>query len=230
MDIKRYLDLIAHIDLFRNLEKDNLLELFSFNKYHISKYSKGEVIHFQNEICNTMDIILTGQALVQKIDENGNILTISTFPSGEIIGANLLFSSKNHYPMTAISKVNSTLLHIHRDLVLELCQKDMHFLTSLITTISDKTLTLTDKINTIALKTIKQRIIDFLIYEYHTQKNFKIKLNMSKKEMAERFGIQRPSLSRELNNMRKEGLLDYDANAITILDMEIIHPSLQKSK
>jgi CRP-like cAMP-binding protein len=230
MNINKYTDIVANMDLFRGLGKDDINKLFSNQKYFIKKYGKGEVIHFQNEICHTMDVILIGQTLVQKIDKNGNILTISTFSSGEIIGANLLFSSRNQYPMTVVSKENSTILHIHREFVLELCQSNTHFLTSLISTISDKTLTLTDKINTIALKTIRQRIIDFLIYEYHIQKTTKIKLNMSKKEMAERFGIQRPSLSRELNNMRKEGLLDYDANAITILDMEIIHPSLQKSK
>lgn len=45
---------------------------------------------------------------------------------------------------------------------------------------------------------------------------------MSKKEMAERFGIQRPSLSRELNKMRKDGLLEYDAKTITIKDLSMV--------
>jgi Mn-dependent DtxR family transcriptional regulator len=47
---------------------------------------------------------------------------------------------------------------------------------------------------------------------------------MSKKEMAERFGIQRPSLSRELNKMRKDGLLEYDAKTITIKDLNMFLP------
>lgn len=36
--------------------------------------------------------------------------------------------------------------------------------------------------------------------------------------MAEKFGVQIPSLSRELNKMRKDGLIEYDAYSITIVD------------
>jgi len=169
-----------------------------------------------------MDLVLAGQVSVQKIDENGNILTISSFSSSDIMGANLLFASKNNYPMTITSKVNSIILHIHKELILELCQSNKNFLIGLITVISDKTLTLTDKINSITLKTIRQCITEFLIYEYSIQKSNVIKLGMSKKEMAERLGIQRPSLSRELNKMRKDGLLKYDANSITINDITML--------
>jgi len=45
---------------------------------------------------------------------------------------------------------------------------------------------------------------------------------MTKKELAERLGIQRTSLSRELNKMKKDGLIDYDAHSITICDFDII--------
>jgi CRP-like cAMP-binding protein len=47
-----------------------------------------------------MDIILEGRVSVQKIDEDGNILKINVFSGGDILGANLLFSSRNSYPMT----------------------------------------------------------------------------------------------------------------------------------
>lgn len=222
MGIKKYIEAIANIDLFKEFSRRELIILFDPSKYHIKKYKKGAVVHFQNELCNTMDIILTGQVSVQKIDEGGNILTISTFTASDIMGANLIFSSRNYYPMTVSVKTDATLLHINKELILELCQSNTNFLISLIRVISDKTITLTDKINSISLKTIRECIIDFLIYEYHIQKSNVIKLNMSKKEMAERLGVQRPSLSRELSKMRKQGLLEYDAKTITIKDMGII--------
>ncbi len=222
MNIENYIQAIGNMDLFREFTKEELIQLFRTNKYHIEEYGKYEAIHFQNEVCNAMDIILTGQVLVQKIDENGNILTISTFSPSDVMGANLMFSSKNCYPMTVMAKSDVVMLHIHKELILELCQSNITFLTSLITVISDKAITLTDKINSISLKTIRECIIDFLTYEYHIQKSNVIKLNMSKKEMAERFGIQRPSLSRELKKMRNDGLLEYDAKTIIIKNMDII--------
>ncbi len=169
-----------------------------------------------------MDIILFGQVSIQKVDENGNILKINDFSAREILGANLIFSSRNCYPMTVVSASNTVVLHIHKEVILQLCQNNISFMSGLIKTISDRTLILTDKINAISLKTIRQRVIDFLKYEYHMQNDHVIRLNISKKELAERLGIQRSSLSRELNKMRRDGLLEYNARTIKLKNVDMI--------
>ena len=63
--------------------------------------------------------------------------------------------------------------------------------------------------------------MDYLKYEYHIQKSNIITINISKKDLAERLGIQRSSLSRELNKMRKDGLLEYDARTVTLKNIDI---------
>lgn len=219
MNINQCISIISNIDLFSSFNQEELVRLFKTSPYKIRHYKKGQVIHFQNELCLYMDIVLIGQVFVQNIDKEGNILTVSTFSPSDIMGVNLLFSSKNYFPMTVSSKSDALVLHINKNLVLQLCQDNMEFLTKLIRVISDKTLTLTNKINSISLKTIRQSIIDFLVYEYHIQKTNVIQLSTSKKEMAERLGVQRPSLMRELNKMRKDNLLEYDAKTITITDL-----------
>lgn len=60
-----------------------------------------------------------------------------------------------------------------------------------------------------------------LIFVTHIPKTPVIKLNYSKKDLAERLGIQRSSLSRELNKMRRDGLLEYDAKTITLKNIEV---------
>jgi CRP-like cAMP-binding protein len=102
-------------------------------------------------------------------------------------------------------------------MVLELCQTDIKFLQLLLNIISDRTIILSDKINEISLKTIRQQIMDFLIYEKELQKSNTVKLPYSKKSMAERLGIQRSSLSRELSKMRADGILLFDSKTITLL-------------
>lgn len=223
MDAKNYLDIVKHTHLFKSFTTQELQELLGSRKCQIKKYGKNSIIHLQNEECCSMDVILTGRALVQKIDSNGNVLIITTFNTGDIMGGNLLFASNNTYPMTIISKSPSTVLHIKKDLILELCQINRVFLIEFLKSISDKTVIVTNKLKSITMKTIRQCIFEFLSVEYHNQKNNTIKLNISKKELAERIGIQRPSLSRELNKMRRDGLVEYDANSITIKDMSIIN-------
>ncbi|WP_026894182.1 Crp/Fnr family transcriptional regulator [Clostridiisalibacter paucivorans] len=223
MHIKKYIDIISHMELFNMFSNEELSTFFHVTLCRISKHKKDEILYFQNERCSTMDIILEGELFVQKIDEKGSVLTLSSFAAPNTIGGNLLFSSKNIYPMTISCRSNTIILHIKKELIIKLCQKHELFLVNFLKSTSDKALILTDKINSISLKTIRERIIDFLIYEYYRQNSLVIELNISKKALAERFGIRRPSLSRELNKMRKDKLIDFNAKTITIKDFKLLN-------
>lgn len=217
MNIKKHKNFLTHIHLFSMFSPDEIADFFESRKYEIKNYNKNSIIYLQNEKCNTIDIILEGSVAVQKIDESGDVLTITTLSSGDIMGGNLAFSQNNEYPMTVITTANSKVLHIKRDLIIELCQNSKEFLVEFFQCLSDKTLILTDKIKFISIKSIRDKIYEFLNYEYYIQQSTTIKLNISKKELAEKLGIQRPSFFRELSKMKKEGLIDYDSKTIAIL-------------
>lgn len=218
-----FISFLETVNLFKCFSTNELDKLFQNNLYRISTYFKDSVVHLQNEKCESLDIILSGTVIVQKIDSDGDLLTICNFSAGEAMGENLLFSHRNFYPMTITAKCDTEILQIKRELIMKLCQENMKFLNGFLQSASDKTLILMGKIKTLALKTIRQCIIEFLLYEYHVQKSTTIKLNMTKKELAEKIGVQRPSLSRELNKMRKDGLIIYDPKQITITDVDLLN-------
>ncbi len=218
----KYLEVLAKLDLFKGFSRHDLKARLDASGYEVKKYEKGQIVHLQSEVCRSMDIILEGRVAVQKIDEDGNVLTINVFSAPEIIGAHLIFSTHNVYPMTVIAESKVVILRLGRELIIELGQSDPDFMVALLQVISDRIMILADKIRTISHNTIRDQITAFLAYEYHIQKSPVIKLNYTKKELAERLGVQRTSLSRELNKMRREGLLDYDARTVTLKDFKMI--------
>ncbi len=215
-----FISILENTELFKDISMSTINHLFVQDSFNIKTYKKNSVIYFQNEKCVTFDIVLKGIVSVQSTDEKGNYISISDFTIGSELGGNLLFSNKNFYPMMVLAKTEVTLIHLKKDLVLSLCQSNTTFLSKFLHSLSDKTLILTDKIKTLSLKSIRQCIIDFLMYESYVQKSNVIKLEVTKKDLAEKFGVQRSSLSRELNKMRKEGLIEYDAYSITIINLE----------
>ncbi len=215
-----FISILENTELFKDISMSTINHLFVQDSFNIKTYRKNSVIYFQNEKCVTFDIVLKGIVSVQSTDEKGNYISISDFTIGSELGGNLLFSNKNFYPMMVLAKTEVTLIHLKKDLVLRLCQSNTTFLSKFLHSLSDKTLILTDKIKTLSLKSIRQCIIDFLMYESYVQKSNVIKLEVTKKDLAEKFGVQRSSLSRELNKMRKEGLIEYDAYSITIINLE----------
>ncbi len=203
--------------LFSDFSPEDLNEMLSAYGSELRSYGKDEILHHQNEDCHFMDVIVEGKVVVQNIDVNGNVLVIDSFSSGDVIGANLLFSSKGVYPMTVVASSPVLVLLMKKELILELCRKSPSFLTVLLNEISDKTIILTEKINAISRKTIRQCLLDFLAQEARKQGTNRIVMPLSKKDLAERLGIPRSSLGRELAKMRADGILEYDPWTITLL-------------
>lgn len=170
-----------------------------------------------------MDILLQGRVSAQKIDEDGNILQVAQFTAGSFFGANLVFSSRNSSPMTIVAESPSRIISLSKELIISLSQTNSKFLINFLRAVSDMSLVLTDKIDSMSLKTIREKIFDYLKYEYSLSQNPRIVLSFSKKELSERLGVQRTSLSRELAKMRDEGLVDFDARTITIKDLDKVN-------
>ncbi|WP_461206144.1 Crp/Fnr family transcriptional regulator [Clostridium sp. DL1XJH146] len=222
MEIEKYISELKNNKLFNHLSEEEIERYFIQGYYQIKSYKKNALIRLEGEHSTTLDIILKGTIIVQKIDEKGNVLTIADFKKGDDFGGNLIFSNYPIYPMSIIAKENVILLHLKKELILNLCSDNKDFLVLFLNNISNKSAILSQKIKSISLKSIRESIIDFLKYEYNIQNSSVIKLELSKKELAEKMGIQRTSLSRELNKMRKNGMIKYDAHNIELLNLDFI--------
>ncbi len=213
----KYIEALTGISLFGEFDGNELKTILNSARCSLTRHKKRQIVYLQNEICQSMDIILEGEISVQKIDAEGNILTIQTFTAMDHIGANLLFSSRKKYPMTVVVEADAVILHLDRELVVDLIQNHRSFMEGLLQAISDRTLILTDKINAISLSTIRDQLLSYLRYESVIQQNNTITLNISKKMLAEKLGVQRSSLGRELQKMRNDSLVSYDRKTITLI-------------
>ena len=209
--------------VFTEQEIENLLENL---RYSVKDYGKEDIIFMEDEPCKSLSIILKGSVEIQKIDSSGKILKVSKLKAGDVFGENLLFGDKNAYPMTVVSTDNSLIMHISKISLSKLCESHPNFLYEFLKIQSNKALALSSKIKEVTLKTIKQKVCEFLLNEYEKSKDTTIKLSMSKKEWADSLGVQRPSLSRELIKLKEEGVIDYHKEYIIIKDIEILEDLL----
>lgn len=74
MNIKDFIHIIKHIGLFNTISSEELVQLFNSQNYEIKEYNKNKVIYLQNEKCTTLDIILKGSIIVQKLIITGMCL------------------------------------------------------------------------------------------------------------------------------------------------------------
>ena len=150
------------------------------------------------------------------------VVHLSSFSKGGVFGEIIAFSDVNLYPATVIASSLSQIMFIDKKDFIKFCTHNEEFLGMFLNTLTNKIFLLNNSITNLTFSNIRQKICYFLINEYKIQKSKNIKLNMTKEKLAESLGITRPSLSRELINMKEIGLIDYDRNNILILDLEEI--------
>ena len=211
------INLIRSTTLIKSLSGEDILTNLKSGKFKVTSYKKSSVVHFDGERCSKLEIILSGKVVVDRIDESGNLLTISEFYNDDILGGNLLFSKYPYYPMTVLTQLPTDILEIDRETLFELFCNNPIFLRTYLELTSDRAFILGNKIKHYINKTIRESIMNYLNYESKIQNSNRIKLNTTKKSLAEKIGVQRTSLSRELAKMRKDGLIQFDSDMITLL-------------
>ena len=219
--MKKYLELMRQIDLIKSIKPEEIESYLSEGSCKITQYGKNNIVHFVGEVCSKLEIILSGKVVIERIDESGNLMTIAEFYGGDVLGGNLMFSKNPYYPMTVTSKDATLILEINKNRLFSLFSDNHEFLKSYLEYVSDHTVILGDRIKHYVNRTIRESILSYLDYECKKQNSDIIKLNLTKKALAERIGVQRTSLSRELAKMREDGLIEFTPVSISLLHKSI---------
>ncbi|MDD3477595.1 MAG: Crp/Fnr family transcriptional regulator [Candidatus Izemoplasmatales bacterium] len=173
----------------------------------------GSFIHLEDERCDALELIVEGQVHVEPSDRFGKEKIITTYGKGDVVGLNILFSSESVYPMNIISDTQSWIYSLPKSMVIHLLETNNHFCHSFLRILSDNSTQLGRAVKDEFSKTLREKIIDYMDKNAKTD-DTSIHFHTSKTNLAKLFGVARTSLSRELQKMRQEGLIEYDRNTI----------------
>jgi CRP-like cAMP-binding protein len=83
--------------------------------------------------------------------------------------------------------------------------------------ISNRSQFLSEKIKFLNFKTIKGKLAQYFLTLAGKEKT-EIKLNMKQTDLADYFGVARPSIARALGEIEKDGIISASGKTIKILD------------
>lgn len=214
--------------MFKNNTKKEIFKFFKDINYKLVDFSKNDIIALENSPCEKIGLILDGHIDIKRILTSNSIIHVSSFGPGHLFGEIIAFSDANVYPATVISSTNSTIMYIDKSDFIKFCTTHSEFLKMFLNDLTNKIITLNKSITGLSFNTIRQKISNFLINENKIQGSNFIKLNMTKQKLSEVLGVPRPSLSRELINMKKLGIIDYSKDFIKILDIDALENILME--
>ncbi|WP_271813970.1 Crp/Fnr family transcriptional regulator [Clostridium beijerinckii] len=213
-------------EFFQDLSVEEIRDLISNIGYNLRSYKKGEIIANEEDECNSLGFVLEGIVEIQRIYLSGKQIILKRLSNGDVFGEALVFSKKSEYPSTVIAFSECNILYISRADILKLCTSDERVLGNFMSSLSNKIFMLNSKIKSIAFKSIKHKVINYILEQAKSQKSEIVKLKENKEEIASSLGIPRPSLSRELMNLRDLNYIEFDRNIIKILNIEELEAEL----
>ena len=223
---------LKHCILFKGLTSEELQNLIIDINYTISNNCKNCIecstciVALEGDICNSLGIVIEGELEVQKHYASGKVVTLAKLNKGKTFGEAIAFSETNIYPATIISSKGSIILYISKKDIISMCSSYPKVLNNFMQLLSSKILLLNRKIKELSFETLREKISSYLLSQYEIQKTLNLILPMSRKDLAQHLGVQRPSLSRELVNMKDDGLIDFNKNLLEIKDLQGIEDIL----
>lgn len=210
--------------LCKEFAQDELLSLLEENNTEIKKYEKGSFVFEEGDVPDRLYVLIYGLVEVSKLTFSGKKILITTIENpGDMFAEVYMFMGKSKYDMSAQAGEESLILSISSDffenisyntnaLVAEKIRKNLMGIFAM------KAYNLSGKVRLLGCGSIREKISLYLI-ENQTPSG-EIAKNPSREELADYLNVTRPSLSRELGNMEKEGIIRLEGRKIIIVSQE----------
>lgn len=202
MDKNELMGILSQCRPFRGLPRPEILSIIRDAKGWLRFFNKEGWVYSRGERCDFLIILLKGSVRAQMQNAEGKVVRIDTLHAPQMIAPAFLFASHSLFPIDIIAHTDHTvMMEIPKATILELCQQSIVFLENYLQDIGDKFGFLAEKVMAFSFYTIQQKVAHFLMEQMEKQNSISIRLPMTREELADLFGVTRPSLSRVLSEM-----------------------------
>jgi CRP/FNR family transcriptional regulator, dissimilatory nitrate respiration regulator len=217
--VKKNMDyfILSQAHVFKGFTPDEIEKLFSLVKYQEKKYKADSMISVSGEPVNSLIILLEGIVKGEMVDYAGRVIKIEDIEAPGAIASAFIFGNKNRFPVNVIAITDTELLIIDRPEFLKLLKSEDKILINFLDMISNRSQFLSEKIKYLNFKTIKAKLAQYILQKAGKEGNVVI-LDKKQNELAEFFGVARPSVARAIHEMEEEGLLIAEGKKIKILN------------
>lgn len=210
--------IISSSPFFRGLKPDEIESLFGRISHSVKSFSKGQTIAQREEEVRNLCIVVEGSVKGEMVDFSGKILKIEEMQAPQPIAHAFLFGDRNRFPVDVIALEDCKILFIPKPDVVRLLQHSDIILNNYLNAISNRAQFLSNKLWFLSFKTIKEKVAHYLLSLSKNDSKAIIILPKSHQELAEFFGVARPSLARIFAEMEDEGIITVNRREVNILD------------
>lgn len=212
--------LLMKSPLFKGLKAEEIISILSDVPYRVKKIKSGSLLSQSGDQVNSLMIVTEGFVKGEMADYAGRLIKIEDIHAPGALAPAFMFGNNNRFPVDIVAGSDCEILLIEKSEFLKLLRRNAVILVNFLDMISNRSQFLSDKIKFLNFKTIKGKLAYFLLQK--AEKGTSVHLTMTQNDLADYFGVARPSVARALSEMEKEGYLEAKGKNIKIIDKQAL--------
>jgi CRP/FNR family transcriptional regulator len=203
--------------MFSTLSESVLKDFIS--KSRVLNYPAGTQIFAPSQPAERFFVVLSGRVKIFKLSAKGDEQILHLYGPGETFGEAAMWAQIN-YPAFADALEDTTLLGVSRKILHEAISGSPELAIGMLAGLSQKLHEFNRLIEQLSLKEVPERLAVVLLAERQRHRSDCFTLKQSKRQLAAQIGTVAETLSRALNKLKTDGLIEVRGSKITIVDGE----------
>ena len=210
--------IVRQFSSLKALNKEELVRMADCKTSYTIK--KGEPIFEEGEVTNGIYCIKEGVCKLSKLSDNGKDQIVKLVKPGELLGQRSMISDEPAN-LSAVALEDMEVCFIPRNEVMHFFTENNQFSMNVMKTICEDLKGADDHMVNMAQKTVRQRLVDTLIYLEETfgkNQDGTLRIQLSREELAGMIGTATESCIRLLSELNKSKLIELTGKKILLVD------------
>jgi len=216
-------------------EKVNLFDIFCPNKYGDFKtmdpfkyYKKDEFVYFSDDPASSIYLIAEGKVKVINYSDDGDEVIKGVLGKGEIFGELAILGEDKRSDFAQAMDDKTSICQLNLDQMEDLMKEDQSFALKINKLIGLRIRKLERRLDSLVFKDVRTRMVEF-IRELATERGeetdsvFHVQHDLTHKDIANLIGTTRQTVTTLLNDLKKEGIIDFTRKTIQVNNMDLLN-------
>lgn len=212
--------------LFKGITEREFKRLSMCLKVKQVDYEQDKEICSYNDDKKVLGIIISGKAYIKKLDRNGNYTILETLSKNGVFSDFFAYTATDANYISVVASEKTAVMFVDFASIFKRCEKacGYHsiFVQNLMQLIINKSKTMSQRIEILSNKTIRDKILSYLSLMVKNTGSSVINLPMTYTSFAEYLCVDRSAMMRELKNLVKNDIIRVNKKEITVISKEYI--------
>ncbi len=220
---------LKDVALFRDLSRAEVK--FLLDRAVVLHYAAGQPIFVEGDPCAGLYVIESGKVKIFRVSPSGREQILAIESAGASIAELPVFDGGN-YPASASALTESTLLHIRKKDLQELCLAQPQVALKVVKVVGSRLRRMVDLINELSFTTVRHRLAALLLRLAEdtgraTERGIVFLLPSTNQELAAQIGTVRELVSRNLSRLQSMGIIRLDGRKVTVRDLKALQAEVE---